>query len=84
VYCKKDIPTVGSLHVRVSARTSDHGFVYTLVKAGALVFTTGNRDELAERMASLGIEHPAQLIEAAEQWGVVELREGENPESAGG
>jgi hypothetical protein len=61
--------------LRLTANPSDHGFVYTLAKSGALVVSTGNREGLADRMLQIGIEEPARLIEAAEKWGVVEIRE---------
>jgi hypothetical protein len=55
-----------------------------LVKAGALVLTTGDRDALADRMLELGVEEPGQLLEAAERWGLVEIREEQNPDWQGG
>jgi hypothetical protein len=35
-------------------------------------------------MLQLGIEEPAQLLDAAEKWGVVEIQEEENPHWRGG
>ncbi len=61
--------------IRLTAAVSDHGFTYTLVRDGHLVCTLGNRAEIAEQMAAIGIDGPGRLIEAAEQWGVVEIRE---------
>ncbi len=70
--------------IRLDASASDHGFTFTLAREGALIFTTGNRAELAERMLALGIEKPGHLIEAAEHWGAVEIREERNPDWRGG
>jgi hypothetical protein len=35
-------------------------------------------------MLKLGIDNPLQLIDAARQWGVVEIREDANPDWRGG
>jgi hypothetical protein len=43
--------------LHLSANPSDHGFIYTLAKSGALVVTTGNREGLAERMLQLALKN---------------------------
>ena len=53
------------------ALPSDDGFTFTLERAGELLFTTGNRVDLAEHMLRLGIDNPLQLVDAAERWGEV-------------
>ncbi len=61
--------------IRPTALPSDHGFTFTIERAGELLFTTGNRVDLALRMLALGIENPLHLIDAAESWGVVDIHE---------
>ena len=70
--------------IRLTATISDHGSTFTLARDGILIFTTGNRIDAAHRMLDVGIDHPDHLIDAAEQWGVVELREEANPDWRGG
>ncbi len=35
--------------IRLMAAASDHGFMFTLERSSELLFTTGNRVDLAER-----------------------------------
>ena len=70
--------------IRLTGIVSDRGFIYTLAHDGVLVLTTGSREEAEGQMVQLGIEHPLQLIEAAEHWSVVEIREEEKPSWRGG
>ncbi len=65
--------------IRLTALASDHGFTFTLEQNGELLFTTGNRADLAEHMLGLGIDDPLELIGTAERWGVVDIREEPNP-----
>ncbi len=81
--CRKDSKTRSDV-TRLTAKASDHGFVYTLAKSGTLVVTTRDRNGVAGEMQRLGISQPAQLIDAAERWGLVEIREEENPDWRGG
>ncbi len=53
--------------IRLTAAASDHGFTFTLARDGELLFTTGNRVDLAGHMLGLGIDNPLQLIDAAER-----------------
>ena len=69
--------------IRLTAAASDHGFTFTLVRDGELLFTTGNRVDLAEHMLGLGIDNPLHLIDAAERWGNVNIQEA-NPHWRGG
>ncbi len=57
--------------IRLSASRTRYSVVFTLERDGTSLITTGNRVDLGDRMIKLGIEHPWQLIEAAEKWGVV-------------
>ena len=70
--------------IRLTASPSDHGFIFPLAGDGALILTTGNRQEAADQKLSMDIEVSDQLLEAAEHWGVVEIREDANPEWRGG
>ncbi len=70
--------------IRLDASASDHGFTFTLAREGALIFTTGNRPEAADRMLALDIKEPDQLLNAAERWGVVEIHDEANPDWRGG
>ena len=70
--------------IRLTALSSDHGFTFTLERDGELLFTTGNRIDLAEHMLGLGIDDPLHLIEAAARWGEVDIHEEANPDWRGG
>jgi hypothetical protein len=70
--------------IRLTASVSDHGSTFTLARDGVLIFTTGNRIDAAHRMLDIGISNPDYLIDAAEHWGVVEIREETNPDWRGG
>jgi hypothetical protein len=61
--------------ILLTAAVSDHGFTYTLAREGQLLLTTGNRLDAAEFMLQLSIDNPLQLIQAAEQWGAVDVHE---------
>jgi hypothetical protein len=70
--------------IRLTASASDHGFTFTLAREGTLVLTTGNRAEVATRLLALELSDPEPLIDAAEHWGIVEIREEVNPRWRGG
>ena len=70
--------------IRLTATVSNRGSTFALARDGILVFTTGNRIDAAHRMLDIGIDYPDHLIDAAEQWGVVEIREEANPNWRGG
>lgn len=41
------------------------------------VFTTSDADEVAAKLAELGVENPKHLVEHCRQWGIVEIHEAE-------
>ena len=70
--------------IRLTADRIDEQFVFTLTRGEEHLFTTDDPIEAAERMLQLRIENPLYLIDAARQWGVVEIMEEENPDWRGG
>jgi hypothetical protein len=70
--------------IRLSASASDHGFTFTLAREGALILTTADRNEVAAQLLALEVGAPGPLIDAAEHWGIVEVREEFNPDWRGG
>lgn len=69
---------------RLTALRSDNRVAFTLSRDGGRLLSTTDQIELAERMLQLGIENPLCLIDAARQWGLVEIREEQNPRWRGG
>ncbi len=63
--------------IRLTAAFGDDRFVYTLTQDGAAILSSTSSADVAERMLQLGIADPLQLVQAAEEWGVVEIKEGE-------
>jgi len=63
--------------IRLTAAFGDDRFVYTLTRHGAAILSSTSSADVAERMLQLGIIDPLQLIQAAEEWGVVEIKEAE-------
>src|SRR5687767_3451620 len=68
--------------LRLTASASDHGFVYALARSGAFVVTTGNRNELGDRMLQLTLRIPASHRRRREVGGSGDQGGGE-PERAG-
>ena len=60
---------------RLTAEFAGENFTLKLFSDGAELFTTIDPVEAAEWMLRLGIENPLHLIDAARQWGVVEIRD---------
>jgi hypothetical protein len=65
--------------LRLTATFDDNRFFYRLERNGAEVLSGTDPVELAEHMLKLGVENPLHLIEAAQTWGVVEIREPAKP-----
>jgi hypothetical protein len=61
---------------RLTAEPADDRYAFTLSRGAQVLFTTIDPIEVAERMLALGIENPLHLVEAARQWGEVEIKEG--------
>ncbi len=60
---------------RLTAEFAGEHFTFKLFRDGAELFETIDPVDAAEWMLRLGIENPLYLIDAARQWGVVEIRE---------
>lgn len=61
--------------LRLTFMPSDFGYRFMLVRDGTTILNTADAIEVAERLLQLGIENPLHLIQAARQWGVVEIRQ---------
>ena len=70
--------------IRLTAHLHGELFAFTVTRDDVGLFTTNDPVEAAERMLELGIGNPLHLIDAARQWGVVEIREDANPDWRGG
>ena len=70
--------------IRLTARPYDDEFAFTISRDRHDLFTTIDPVRAAERMLELGIDNPLPLIDAARQWGVVEIWEDVNPDWRGG
>jgi hypothetical protein len=64
---------------RLVALRSDDRFAFILSREGSELFRCTDPVDMAERMLQHGIENPLHLIEAAKQWGTVEIREARKP-----
>jgi hypothetical protein len=65
--------------LRLTATFDEDRFLYRLERNGVEVLTGTDPVELAEHMLKLGVETPLHLMEAAQTWGVVEIREAAKP-----
>jgi hypothetical protein len=66
--------------IRLTAEPADDHYAFTLSRGDQVLITSIDPIEVAERMLAVGIENPLYLVEAARQWGVVEVKE--EPHSA--
>ena len=60
---------------RLTAEYTDDHFDFVLHRDDAKVLVTGDPIDLALRMLYFGIDDPLRLIDAARQWGAVEIRD---------
>jgi hypothetical protein len=65
--------------LRLTATFDNDRFLYRLQRNSVEVLSGTDQVEVAERMVQLGVENPLRLIEAAQTWGVVEIREPAHP-----
>lgn len=61
--------------IRLTAEVAEDRYAFTLTRGDQVLFTSIDPIEAAERMLMLGIDNPLHLVDAARQWGVVEIKE---------